>query len=319
MISLREDAVKTYFLGVEVYAFGLYVALGMALGLTVLALLIRREKWKAGCVPLIGVLTLGCGFLVSRLFYGLMDDALGRPLPPWAMLRFNTGGYSMVGAMLGACMGAILAARLQKLSTPRLLDLLAPALLLFAACERLGEGYIDEFGVSRTLTDTLLEGSFLTVKSGFGWRLTTYLLESFAALILALVLLRDLKPGRRKGDTFILFLVLYGACQILLESLRYDRHMTVKAFVKLEQVMAMLMLAAGVITLALRAWRTRRGLAIAALCSIAAATGLGVAIEFMIDRTQISHYVLYLCFLIVVAVPVWLALLLRKEAPRGKA
>ena len=316
---LREDAVTTYFLGVEVYAFGLYAALGMALGLMVLALLMRREKWKAGSAPLTGVLAVSLGFVVSRLFFGLMDDALGRPLPLWAMLRFDTGGYSMVGAMLGACMGGILAARLQKQSAPRMLDLMAPALLLFAACERLGEGYIDEFGVSRTLTDTLLQGSFLTVDSGFGWRLATYLLESFAALILTLVVLRDLNPRRRPGDTFILFLILYGACQILLESLRYDRHMTVKAFVKLEQIMAMMLLGAGVITLALRAWRARRGLAVAALCALAVTTGLGVAIEFMIDRTQISHYVLYLCFLAVVAVPVWLGLLLRKEAKDGKA
>ena len=30
---MREDAVKIFFLGVEVYGFGLYAALGAALGL----------------------------------------------------------------------------------------------------------------------------------------------------------------------------------------------------------------------------------------------------------------------------------------------
>ena len=313
VIVMREDAVKVFFLGVEVYAFGLYVALGLVLALVVLALLMRKEKWRDGTAALTGVLSMGLGFAVSRLFFGLMDDSLGRIMPLWAMLRVHTGGYSMIGALLGACMGGILAARLMKKQPARLLDMLAPALLLFVACERLGEGYIEGFGVSRTLTDSLLEGTFLTVGGDYGWRLATYHLESFTALVLSLVLLWDLTRKRRAGDTFVLFLLLYGATQVLLESLRYDQHMTVKAFVKLQQIMDMMLLGAGVTILSVRNWKTRRGLALAAVIALGLAVGVGVAIEFMIDRTKISHYVLYLCFLADMAVPVWLGLRLRKE------
>ena len=302
VIVMREDAVKVFFLGVEVYAFGLYVALGLVLALVVLALLMRKEKWRDGTAALTGVLAMGLGFAVSRLFFGLMDGSLG-----------HTGGYSMIGALLGACMGGILAARLMKKQPARLLDLLAPALLLFVACERLGEGYIEGFGVSRTLTDSLLEGTFLTVGGDYGWRLATYHLDSFTALVLSLVLLWDLTRKRRAGDTFVLFLLLYGATQVLLESLRYDQHMTVKAFVKLQQIMDMMLLGAGVTILSVRNWKTRRGLALAAVIALGLAVGVGVAIEFMIDRTKISHYVLYLCFLADMAVPVWLGLRLRKE------
>lgn len=313
VMVMREEAVKVFFLGVEVYAFGLYVALGLTLALVVLALLTRKEKWRDGTAALTGVLAMGLGFVVSRLFFGLMDESLGRIMPLWAMIRVNTGGFSMMGALLGACMGGILAARFMKKPPARLLDLLAPALLLFVACERLGEGYIEDFGVSRTLTDSLLEGTFLAVQNGYGWRLATYQLESFTALILSLVLLWDLTRNRRAGNTFVLFLLLYGAAQVLMESLRYDQHMTVKAFVKLQQIMDMLLLGAGVTVLAVRNWKTRRGLALAAVIVLAASVGIGVAIEFMIDRTKISHYVLYLCFLIDMAVPVWLGLRLRKE------
>lgn len=310
---MRQDAVKTYFLGVEVYAFGLYAAMGMALGMVVLCLLLRKAKWKKGSAALTGVLAIGLGLLVSRLFFGLMDETLGQAMPLWAMLRFSSGGYSMIGALLGACMGGIAAARLTRQNAPRLLDFLAPALLMFVACERLGEGYIEDFGVSRTLTDAFFQGTFLGVEGDYSWRLATYLLESFTALVLCLVLLKDVGGCRRAGDTFLLFLLLFGASQVLMESLRYDQHMTVKAFVKLQQIMDMMLLGAGVIVLALRNWKERRSLAVAALVSIVFTVGLGVAIEFMIDRTQISHYILYLCFLIVVAVPVYLGIRLRKE------
>ena len=44
------------------------------------------------------------------------------------------------------------------------------------------------------------------------------------------------------GAFTLKFLLLFGGAQILLESLRYDQHMTIKAYVKLQQVMAMMLL-----------------------------------------------------------------------------
>lgn len=319
MIGLREDAVKVFFLGVEVYAFGLYVALGLALALIVLALLMRKGKWKGGSVALTGVLALIGGFLVSRLFFSVMEGVLGQALPLWAMLRFETGGYSMMGALLGACMGGILAARITGQSAPRMLDVLAPCLLLFIACERLGEGYIEDYGVSRMMQDGLLQGTFLTVKGDYGIRFATYLAESFTALVLSILLLRDLDARRRAGNTFVKFLILFGATQILMESLRYDGHMTVKAFVRLEMIIAMLLLSAALILLSVRQWKKHRFLSLAALISIPAVVGLGIWLEFMLDHGGMSHYLLYLVYILLLAVPVYLGLRLRREDDGGKA
>ena len=317
MFALREDAPKMAVLGVEVYAFGFYVALGLALALIALALLSRREKLKAGSAPLAGLLAMGFGFVLSRLFFGFMDESLGQTMPLWAMVQVNTGGYSMMGALIGACIGGVLAAKLTGQSPARLLDLLAPCLLLFAACERMGEGSLEEFGVSRFLSDELFKGSFLARETDFGLRLNTYLIEAAVMLILAVVLFLDLSPKRRAGDTFILFLLLFGGAQILLESLRYDQHMTVRAYVKLQQVMAIMLLGTGVIVLALRVWQKKKGLAIAALISIPICVGAGVGIEFMIDRTAVSHYLLYAAFVVVVGVLVCFGLQLRKEGERA--
>lgn len=313
VITLRSDAPTSFFLGMEVYSFGLYVTLGLALAMILLSLLIHKAGLKKGTAPLTGVLSMGLGFVLSRLLFGFMDESLGQVMPLWVMLRVNTGGYSMMGALLGASIGAALSARLTRQNAARLLDLLAPALLLFVACERLGEGYIEEFGVSRLLSDNLFNGSFLAVEGDYGWRLNTYLLESVTAFLLTLILLRDTGRSRRMGNTFLAFLLLFGGSQILLESLRYDQHMTIKAYVKLQQVISMMLLGTGVIVLAVRNLKKRRGLAVAALLSIPVTVGIGVGIEFMIDRTAVSHYLLYLAFLIAVSVPVILGLKLRKE------
>ena len=49
VIGLREDAATVFFLGVEVYAFGLYVALGLALAM--IALTSWKGPWGRCCPP----------------------------------------------------------------------------------------------------------------------------------------------------------------------------------------------------------------------------------------------------------------------------
>ena len=315
MIRMWEEAATVDFLGVGVYAFGLYAALGAALGLIALAWLLRRRRWEKGMASLTGVLCIACGFIMSRLFFGWLDNSLGAPLPLRGMLMVTGGGYSMMGALLGACLGALLAARIRKQNAARLLDFLAPALLLFIACERLGEGRIEGFGISRSLEGDLLKGSFLAVEGLYESYLATYLLESFTALILTLALLRDESESRRPGDTFVLFLLLFGGTQILMESLRSDFHMLwpYNHFVRYQQIIAFMLLTAGIVTLAIRRFKERKGLAIAALIALAAALGVCVQLEFALDRTAVNKYLIYAIYIVALAVPVCLGILLRRE------
>ena len=311
--DMWEDAVTTDFLGVEVYTFGLYAAMGMALALIALGLLMKRARWPKGSAALTGVLAVGCGFIVSRLFFCFMDQGLGGPVPLRGVLLVTGGGYSMMGALLGACIGAIGAAKILKRPPAALLDLLSPALMLFAACERLGERCIDDFGISRPLVSDLLKGSFLAIEGDYDWVLATCLLEAFAALILALVLLRDVnKKDRRDGNTLILFLLLFGASQVILESLRFDQHMHL-SFVGLQQIIALLMLCAGVAVVAFRRMRDKRGMAIWALALLPIAAAVGVGLEFAIDRTTVNRFLLYAVFILVMAAPAALGVRLRKE------
>ena len=310
-MTMWEEASKTFFLGVQVYSFGLYAALGMALALAVLYLQLRKRPWKKGTAALAGFLSLAVGFVVSRLFFGLMDQTLGRPLPVWALPDVTMGGFSMMGALLGACIGAILAAWLTKQSAPRLLDFLAPAFLLFVACERLGEGAVGDFGVSRYLTGELFKGSFLAVDGDGEWYLATYLLESFAALILALILLRDEKADRKAGDTFLLFLLLFGGSQTILESLRFDNHMHI-TFVGLQHVMAICLMSAALIVLYLRTKKTQKRLTARALLVLPVCGALVAGLLYAINHDA-GAALLSVLFAVCVLVPAVLGVLVKKE------
>ena len=314
MPALREDAVLTPFLGGSVYTFGLYAAAGLLLAAAALGLLGRKVKLPAGTAPLQALFSLVIGFLLSRLLYGMLDESLGAVMPLWAMVRFDTGGYSLYGALAGACIGAALAARLTHAAPGRCLDILAPAFLLFTAAERLGEGCIEGFGLSRGLTIPAFCQPWLSVVDDYDtWFLMTWRLECLTALVLCAVLAADLWKNHRPGRTFFKFMLLFGATQIIFESLRYDGHMTVRSFVRMEQIFSMVLLGTAVIILSVRQWHRRRGLALAALISIPAVTGIAVGIEFMIDRTDISRLLLYIVFIALVAVPAVLGFRLLRE------
>ena len=308
-----EEATKITLLGTEVYAFGFFCALGAALALLVLGLQMKKERLPKGAAPLTSCLSLIGAFVFSRLLYALLDRSLGGMMPLQGALMITAGGYSMVGVLLGGVLGAALSGKILKVNALKMADIIAPALLLFAACERLGEGYVPDFGISRPLLGDALKGSFLAVEGEYDWYLATYLLESFGALVIALILLKDLGKKKKAGDPLLLGLILYGAVQSVLESLRYDRHLSF-SFVGSQHIAAMAFLGIAVIILAARNWKNRRGLALAGIISVPLVVGLGIGLEFMIDRTEINRYLLYLVYVMLVSVPAYLGIRLRKEA-----
>ena len=311
MWELWEEAEKISVLGVDTYAFGLFCALG-ALG----ALVALYKLAPKGTAPLTGVLCLILGFLCSRGLYCLLDRSLGEAIPLRGWLMATGGGYSMAGALIGAGLGACLAGKIMKQPVLRMLDAVAVCALLFVFFERIGEQFVPDFGVSRTLNGEWTESNFFIVSDGYSGCIRTYRLEAMAALILFGVLLYDLRKNGRPGDTALLFALLFGATQVIFESLRYDRHISI-SFVGLQHVLAMALLGAGVIILAVRRMKTQKTLAILALSSVPVAVGVGVGLEFMIDRTTVSNLVIYAIMIAVVAAPAVLGMLLRKENAHG--
>ena len=307
-----DEAEMTVLLGVPVYTFGLFSALGALAALITAVCLAKKKNANpgGGLLCFLGM-AIG-GFLMSRVFYCVLDQRLGAMVPLRYWGAFTAGGFSMFGLLAGAVLGAKAVEKAAGLPKNAALDAAALCFLAFAALERVGEYAIEDFGLSRPLVGDLLKNTFLSVQDEYAAYLATYRLEAAAAAVLYLVLMRDLSRSRKDGKTFILFLLLFGASQTLLESLRYDQQLRL-SFVGLQQVMAMAALGLCVLFLAYRQKKRRPRLALLAALSVPLAVGLGVALEFAIDRTTVNRYLLYLLFGIVLAVPTALGIRLRKE------
>ena len=180
-----------------------------------------------------------------------------------ALTDLRSGGYALAGVFAGCLLTACLL-RILGLSKdlPRMLDCMA-----VAGCAGIAIGRLSCF------FNTTDRGMVVTAAWGLPWacsvtnpvsglpelRLATFCLQAVAAAVLFLVLLafRFLEKGK-KGDTCLVFLLCYGASQVLLDSTRYDSlYFRSNGFVSIVQVLGACGMGLAAIVFSVRMVRSR--------------------------------------------------------------
>jgi len=272
--------------GLEIYAYGLYAAIGAALLLFGMSR-VGRELPK-GTVGLFGVLGMVLGIVLARALYCAVNwnDFAYNYENPMLVFRFFDGGLSMVGLIAGLLLAAVWTAKMVKVRTAQVMDALAVPFGLLMWALRAGEQYT-ELGVGAAVEESFMTAHmpWLFVESRMGvmvdYRLKVWQYEVIMAIVLfvvAIVCYRKLK--NHAGDTAIVVFSLYGASQILLESMRDDGHMLI-IFLRVGQLGAFLMplISCGILS---RRVKNKKRVALAwiviTLCVAAVA-----ALEFSLD------------------------------------
>ena len=104
-MNLIEEAVIVEFLGIKMYAFGAYVALGALFAFIVLCFSGHMLELKKGTVLLTYVCSAVCGVLVSRVVFCLLNRELGKMTPLSFWPQVDGGGWSMFGLIGGIFLG----------------------------------------------------------------------------------------------------------------------------------------------------------------------------------------------------------------------
>ena len=316
-MNLIDEAVIIELFGIRVYAFGACVMLGTVCAMIVTGVMCRAYRMKKGAAPLIGLMSMVFGIVVSRLAFCLMNQELGQMMPlhvwPWVA----AGGWSMSGLIAGVILSGFVSARILKEKPGKVLDILTLAVLPVIIAERFGERWIEDFDISRPLDSAFLAKSFLATGTDDPC-LATYYVAAAVSLALFIILLFRTGKKEQDGRIAVSFLLLFGASSVVLESLRYDRFLSI-SFVGLQQVLAAVMLAAGVILAVKMSRRRGTAEAIAALVSLPLMVGIVLGLEFALDRTTWNKILLYTCMIITVAAPAALGLRLLSNAGKGNA
>ena len=180
-----------------------------------------------------------------------------------AMTDYTWGGYALMGAFAGCLLTACFM-RLIRVSSnlPQMLDCMVLAggvgiavgrlASLFNASDR-GQIVAETWGLPFAYPVTN------AVSGAAENRLATFMLQSLstgtivAVLLLWMLVAALCRKKMRDGDVTLLFMLMYGACQIILDSTRYDSlFMRSNGFVSIVQILGLIGLLTAIILFSVR-------------------------------------------------------------------
>lgn len=314
---MQEFSVISFeFWGLRFYAFGILLGVAGILSLLLLSRDEKRRGLKPGSAPAMllaaGLLGLFCSRLVfsiiqrEKLFFDVFDGHfLG--LQPFFALQH--GGFSLFGFLFGLLLAGFLFAKASRQRLGTIYDWLALPSAVFLSLLSLGQ-FLGGQGYGEQLEAEALQFFPIAVQNSFGeWYLAVFLYQGLLLAGIALFL-RFSRARGSLGDRMIRLLGLFCSLQIFLESLRQDAYLRMEsnAFIRLNQVMALLVLLALLLMLSRRALkRGRPGLLWAPWLSLLIASGCAIAAEFN-EKLPLPKPVLYLASLLALSLHAWLAL-----------
>lgn len=306
------------------YPYGIALAIGMLAFYIALKMCLTKAKMKQGTAELFCVLAVPVSLLMSRLVFSVTSvmyfaSTISQPLK---MLYFFDGGYSMTGAILGFVIAGALTAKIQRISFGKLMDHVAILACGLIVIERLAEGFTI-LGIGREIkTQALRDSAFFAVLDGSDTIChAVYRYEAVAAGILLVVMLFLRKQRWRSGDTALACISLYGAAQIIFESMRDDFHM-LWGFVRAQQVYAIFMPIIAIVILSTRIKKRSGDIYGLVIPWVITALGiiLGIIKEFDIDTSAnlfMDYGIMALAVAMVAGVSLYLIRLTNKECQSG--
>lgn len=180
------------------------------------------------------------GIIGARLYFVFFrwndysDDLL-------SILRIHEGGLAIYGGILGGFIAARIASAKHGVPLPKLLDLIAPSLVLGQAVGRWGN-YINMEAYGLRVSEEALQFFPLAVEIPVGeiwyWHLATFFYEFCADLVIFLLLQIVKRHKRADGDVFTWYLLLYTSVRVVIEGLRDDSLTFISDFVRISQVLS---------------------------------------------------------------------------------
>ena len=239
-----------------------------------------------------------------------------------AMTDYTAGGYALMGVFLGC----FLAAGLTRIvclhrNLPEMLDAMS-----IAGCAGIAVGRLSSLFNASDRGQVLVNFRSLplaypvsnAVSGAVEYRLATFALQSMVALALFLGLTvfycKGQKRGKLKdGDTCLVFLLLYGASQVVLDSTRYDSlFFRSNGFVSVVQVLGALALVLAVLLFSRRmvkargfqAWQILLWLLIA--IAIAGAGYMEYYVQRWGSKALFAYSVMSACLLLVICLTLFI-------------
>ena len=269
--------------GLPVTAYALCLVISLGIGLWCFFQDGRKKGVDSDALWRTALLSLPLGLIGARLFHFIGNYFYYEEMGFAALLRLWDGGFALWGAVGGVALAALIAGKWSHVSVSLLLDTLAAPAALTIGLSRFAEYFSGEGLGPYVEAEAFMRFPFAVYRADYEvWNWAVFILEGIVALVIFLVLRSKKRPA---GDTARLFLLLYSACQITLESLRRD-HCLRWLFVRVSQLTALIVIL-GLMTAAILRFRKhgtlKPGQVVLSWLLVALFSGIIIAIEFSFD------------------------------------
>lgn len=248
-----------------------------------------------------------------------------------AMTDYSSGSYALMGAFFGCILTACILRLLRAIpSLPQMLD-----------CMAIGGGAGIAVGRLASLFNASARGVVVPESVGFPFaypvtntvsgvvenRLATFLIQSMltggiVVLLLAYMAICRIRGKKlRDGDVCLMFLLAYGASQIVCDSTRYDSlFLRSNGFISIVQILGLVALVVAIVVFSVRMVLARKlkPYCFAIWGGILAAIGGAAYMEYHVQRHGDQAAFAYTVMSVCLAVIVVLTLLMRALAGSGK-
>ncbi len=235
----RIDKVAFSIGKLEVRWYGIILTLGIVLAFVYACTRAKRtEHILADDIIDVGLLTVPMGIIGARIYYVLttLDEYSYDSF--YDVIAIWEGGIAIYGAIIGGFLGILIMCRIKRLSWRKLLDLVAPGVMLAQAVGRWGNfcnGEAYGYPIGETTTFHLLNAKY-TLQSGEGslFRLLrmglgdgfyyhpTFFYESVWNLVGFVLINLFYKHKKYDGQIVLMYVTWYGFGRLFIEGLRTD-------------------------------------------------------------------------------------------------
>lgn len=302
-----------------IYWYSVVLALSVLAGICFFMACCHHNQIHSLCAAVAVLLSLALSLVLSRLLYWYCRaDSFDHLLQ--ALTTPDAGSFALAGVFAGCGLTALLLGKIFG-GTRKLLDCMSVAGCGAIALGRLGN-FFTASDRGQILTEmTCLPWSYPVLNPTSGvpeYRLATFLFQAVIAGVLFLVLLVLFFTSRKNaavphGDVTLLFLMVYSASQIILDSTRYDSlYLRSNGFISMVQVLSAIVLAVCLVLLSLRAVKThglKKWMPLIWI-SLAGLFGLAAYMEYYVQRhgklAFFSYDVMEHCLVAIVLLGIWL-------------
>lgn len=250
--------------GLNIAWYAVIMCCGIIAGMLVGRILARKRGYSFEMIIDLLILAVPLGIIGARVYYVALE---------WehyagdfgAMIAVWNGGLAIYGAVIGALIAAVIFCRVKKVPLGDVLDIGAPGLILGQAIGRWGN-FVNQEAFGAAVTDPSMQwfpyavnidkthyvsvynvttGKMESVLCSQPWHQATFFYESIWNFIVFGLLLWYFKRARRKGNVFVLYLVLYGAGRAVIEGMRTDSLWLIPGVIRISQLLSIIMVVFG--------------------------------------------------------------------------